>query len=92
MSRLKKLTLNVSVVQPSDGLQDSIGVTRQRQYIDEVEIRTQTSCLELQWYKNYITHFLTYDDTILFQQPRTPRRSTRPTALHLPGKNTKAII
>lgn len=66
MSRFKKLTLNVSVVQPLDALQDSIGVTRQRQYIEQGEIGTQTSCLELQWYKNYITQFLTYDDTILF--------------------------
>jgi hypothetical protein len=87
MSWLKNLTFNVSVVQPSVLLQDSIGVTSQRRYVEQGEIGIQTSCFELQRYKNYVTQSLTYDDTILLPQPRTPRHSTGPIALHLPEKH-----
>jgi len=55
ISRLKDLTFNVSVVQPSVLLQDSIGVTRQRQFMEQGEIGIQTSCLELLRYKTYVT-------------------------------------
>jgi len=54
MSRLKNLTFNVSVVLPSVLLQDSIGVTRQRQFMVQGETGIQTSCLELQRYKTYV--------------------------------------
>jgi hypothetical protein len=64
------------VVQPSVLLQDRIGVTRQRQYMEQGEIRIQTSCLELQRYKNYVTKSLTYDDTVHFST------STYSTQLH----------
>jgi hypothetical protein len=65
MSWLRNLTFYVRVVQPSLVLQDSIGVTRHRQYMEHGEIGIHTSCLELRRYKNYVTQPLTYDETVL---------------------------
>jgi len=64
--------------------------------MEQDETGIQTSCLELQRYKTYVTlQNLRYTASPLpmtiqqFPQPRTPRQSTRPIALHLPEKHKR---